>query len=150
MKRRSNCIRVPIHFVWATHERLPLIEETVQRRLWRYIEATCREMRCEVLAVGGVSDHIHLLVNFPSTLSFAELMKRVKGGSSRFASQELHDGQWFQWQTHYGAFAVSFDEVDAVIAYIAHQKQHHADGAIRADWEQTYDEYDIEAEASAP
>jgi REP element-mobilizing transposase RayT len=144
MKRRFNAIRVPIHFVWATHERLPLIPQSLERRLWRYIEAVCREVRCEVLAVGGMEDHIHLLANLPATVTMADLMKRVKGGSSGFVSEELRFGEWFRWQPHYGAFAVSPEAVPIVVAYIAHQRQHHTEGSARPDWEETEIECDID------
>src|SRR5260221_10938036 len=97
MKRRSNMIRVAIQFVWTTHERHPLIAAEHERRLWRHIEAVSKQLRCDVLAVGGMPDHIHLLVNFANTISMGELMKRVKGASSHFISEEL-TGSWFAWQ----------------------------------------------------
>ena len=142
-KRRSNYLRVPIHFVWATHERMPLIPDDGQRRLWRFIEATAQDRRCEVLAVGGMPDHIHLLVNFVNTITIVEFMKQVKGGSSRFVSEQLRQGEWFQWQAHYGAIGVCPGHIDAVIDYINNQKQHHQNKTTQPDWEETFTEYDI-------
>ena len=113
-----------------------------ERRLWRYIESICRETRCDVLAVGGMPNHIHLLVNFANTISIGELMKQVKGGSSVFAAKEIRC-DWFKWQAHYGACAVSPSAIPQVVAYIANQKQHHADGSIRTEWEEAYDEYEV-------
>ena len=150
MRRRSNMLRLPVHFVWTTRERLPLIAPEGEKRLWRFIEATCTEIRCETLAVGGMPDHIHLLVNFSNTFSLGEFMKRVKGSSSRFATQHLRGGEFFEWQAHYGAFGVSPENVAAVVAYINGQKQHHADGSIRPEWETTYEETDIEDPPSMP
>jgi REP element-mobilizing transposase RayT len=128
-------ILVPVHFVWSTWGRLPLITEEGERRLWRYIEATCRDLHCDVLAVGGMPDHVHLLVNLAPTLSLADLMKRVKGSSARFMSVELREGEWFRWQAHYGAFGVAPSGVDAVVRYIANQKTHHQAGALRPELE---------------
>ncbi len=143
--RRNNYIRVPVHFVWATHERMPLLPDDGEdeRKLWRYIEALAQQKRCDVLAIGGMPDHIHLLVNLHNTISMAELMKFVKGSSSRFVSQELRRGGWFNWQNHYGAKAVCPDALDTCIRYIANQKQHHADGTTDNEWERVYTEHDL-------
>jgi REP element-mobilizing transposase RayT len=107
-------------------------------------------MRCDVTAVGGIEDHIHLLVNLPGRFSLAELMKRVKGGSSVFISQELLGGQWFAWQAHYDAFAVAPESVSIAVAYITNQKQHHTEGSLRPDWEETEMEYDDEPVSNDP
>jgi putative transposase len=148
MKRQRNKIRLPIHIVWSTHERRSLIKPEMERRLYRYIEAVCREMRCDVLAVGGMPDHIHLLVNFTPTVMLSALLKRVKGASSHFISQEWLNGDWFAWQAHYAALAVEPDRIDQVVAYIANQKQHHANNTTLPAWEETCEEYDVEEEAT--
>ncbi len=150
MRRQSNMIRVPIHFVWTTQDRLPLIPSQGERRLWRFIETICTELHCDPLAIGGMADHVHLLVNFANTLSFADFMKRVKGSTSRFITQELRDGEFFGWQAHYGAFAVSPDHVATVVAYINGQKQHHADGSVCPNWETACAEIDVDDPPSTP
>src|SRR5436190_17106451 len=88
MKRRRNKIRVLIHFVWATHERLPLITPEIERDVYRYMEKVCQDERCEVLAIGGMPDHVHLLAAISNTVSLSALMQNVKGGSSRFISHK--------------------------------------------------------------
>src|SRR5262249_10912731 len=105
--RRRNKLRVCIHFVWATKNRLPLLTEDIERDIYRYIEAICLDNRCSVLAVGGIPDHIHLLAALPSTITLGKIMKEVKGGTSRLVSERLKPGEWFAWQPNYAAFAVS-------------------------------------------
>src|ERR1051326_7077497 len=107
MKRRRNKIRGLVHFVWATHERLPLITAEIERDVYRYIEKVCQDDKCDVLAVGGIPDHIHLLVAMSNTVSLSALMQHIKGGSSRFISHKLKPGQWFAWQAHYAAFCLA-------------------------------------------
>ena len=75
-------------------------------------------------------------------------MKRVKGGSSGFAANEIR-GDWFKWQAHYGGIAVSPDAIREVVAYIDNQRRHHADGTTQTEWEETYSEYEVEVAASA-
>jgi REP element-mobilizing transposase RayT len=125
MKRRK--LRVYVHFVWATWDRLPLIEEELERDLYRYIAAVCREKGCEALALGGMPDHLHLLVQLSNTVSLSELMQHVKGGSSRLLTEKRGN---FAWQGGYGAFSVSPRHKERVIAYIHNQKRHHAEQTL--------------------
>ena len=128
MKRRRNKLYLFAHFVWATYDRLPLITEDIEREVFRYSEQVCRDNGCEVYAVGGMPDHIHLLVALPNTITVGELMQYVKGGSSRLISKTLKPRATFKWQRHYAGFGVSVRDKRKVIAYIENQKQHHADG----------------------
>ncbi|HZT43524.1 MAG TPA: IS200/IS605 family transposase [Chthonomonadaceae bacterium] len=127
---RRNKLLVLVHFVWATQDRIPLITPNIERRLYRYITSVCQQHGCPAIAVGGMPDHIHLLVSLSNTISLSELMKEIKGSSSRFVSEQLHPEGWFAWQPNYGAFSVSPADKEKVIGYILNQKQHHAHGSI--------------------
>ncbi len=144
----QNFVEVTLHFVWATSDRLPLVEPDMERELYRYISAVCRNDRCDVLAIGGMPDHVHLLVTFGTTVSISDLMRHVKGGSSRFVSETLRPGNWFQWQASYGVFAVEPKNRDKLIAYINNQKQHHADGTTWATVEATSSDLSVPAKAA--
>lgn len=143
-RRRRNKINVMIHYVWCTHERLPLLTAEVERAVYRYIEQVCHDDRCDVLAIGGMPDHIHLLVNMSPTVSLSDLMKHVKGGSSRLITTKLKPGEWFAWRAHYGAFAVAIRDKRKAIDYILCQKQHHADNTLLPELEQTDEEDDTD------
>ena len=113
----------------------------MEHRIYRYISDVCLDDKCDVLSIGGIEDHLHLLVNLAPTISMADLMKHVKGGSSRFVSEELCPGEWFQWQGHYGAFSVSARDKQRVISYIRNQKDHHNSGTIWPDAEEPTEEF---------
>ena len=124
-----------VHCVWTTWDRLPLINPSVEGNLYACIESKCREFGCEVLAIGGIADHIHLLVQFPATLEIAKLMKDVKGASSHLMTHELTPGIFFKWQGAYGAFTVGKANLPKLISYINNQKAHHQDNQLKDDWE---------------
>jgi putative transposase len=138
---RRNKLEICLHFVWGTWDRLPLVTLDRERDLYRYIETVCKGDKCEVLAIGGMPDHVHLLILFQNTLSVADLMNHVKGGSSRFVSEKLAPGQWFAWQSNYGAFSISRRDRNMVIRYINNQKQHHREGTLWPDAEHTCDTF---------
>jgi putative transposase len=142
MKRRRNKLRMLAHFVWATENRQPFSTDEIEERVYRYIHKACQDSKCDVLAIGGLPDHIHLLVALGNTISLSDLMRNVKGGSSRFITEQLKQGGWFKWQAHYAAFAVSPQDKDGVTAYIQNQKQRHAEGKLWDSLEETYEEYD--------
>ena len=133
----KNKLCVAVHFVWAIWDRQPLITEDIERNLYKYIEAVCDDDHCKVLAIGGMPDHVHLLVLISNTATMADLMKHVKGGSSRFVPKRLSPGAWFAWQGSYGAFSVSRGSVPNIIAYIQNQKQHHAEGTLYPNADET-------------
>jgi REP element-mobilizing transposase RayT len=136
---RRNKLEVYIHFVWATWDRQPLITDDIERDLYRYISSACQDDKCDVIAIGGMPDHVHLLVKFPNTITMADLMHDVKGGSSRHVSQKLKPGEWFEWQGNYGAFSVGAREKSEIVSYIRKQKQHHAGGQVNTEIEETFE-----------
>ena len=134
---RRNKLEICLHFVWATWDRLPLITEEIEREVYRCLEQACRAEECEMLAVGGIPDHVHLLLLSHNMVTVATLMNHIKGGSSRFMSGKLRPGQWFAWQANYGCFSISRSHRQKIICYIENQKQHHADGNLWPDAEET-------------
>jgi REP element-mobilizing transposase RayT len=132
---RAPYTQLYLHCVWATWDRLPLITPDLEARLYPAIINKCRELRCDVKAIGGDVDHVHLLVRFPTTLAVATLLKEVKGSSSHLVTHEIAPTEFFKWQGAYGAFTVSKDDVDDVIDYIRNQKAHHAAKHLVGEWE---------------
>jgi hypothetical protein len=90
----------------------------------RAIRHECLRMRAEVLAFGGVADHVHVLVRVPAPLSVSELVKQVKGSTSHMIQNRLKVP--FKWQGGYGAFTVLKRSVPAARDYILRQREHHA------------------------
>ena len=84
---RRNKLALYLHLVWATWDRLPLIDPALERRLYRMIASVAQDQGCTVLALNGMPDHVHLVVTFPATITIAELTKQVKGTTSRFANE---------------------------------------------------------------
>lgn len=85
------------------------------------------------LAVGGMEDHVHLLLSLPSPLSIANAMRGIKSGSSRWM-HEAGGAPGFEWQEGYGAFSIGWSQVEATLAYIAGQKEHHQKRDFQAEF----------------
>ena len=113
-----------IHIVFSTKERKRLIEPAAQRRLWKYGAGIAQNHGMHVLAVGGVEDHIHVLVDLPPTLPLAKAIQTIKANSSK-CMNEHRTRRDFAWQEGYGAFSVSASNTPAVVRYIESQPEHH-------------------------
>ena len=89
--------------VWATRGRLSLITPDIQPRPYAAIAQKRRELKCVPPVIGGVADHIHLLVRLHTTVSVAGMAEEVKGSSSHLVTHEIALGESFKWQGVYGA-----------------------------------------------
>ena len=124
-----------MHLVWATWDRLPLLTGEIKDAIYACIQQECSRLKADVIAIGGIEDHIHLLVRFPMTVAMADLLKQVKGVSSHMVTHKLGYKEGFKWQGAYGAFTYSKADVPRVRAYILNQEQHHRNGTTLPDME---------------
>ncbi|MCS6940393.1 MAG: IS200/IS605 family transposase [Roseiflexaceae bacterium] len=129
-----------VHLVWATWDRLPLITPEVELRLYAALAQKCRALGCQPLAIGGIADHIHLLAEFPATITIAKLVGEIKGASAHLMTHEIAPGAFFKWQGAYGAFTVSKRSVADVVAYIRNQKEHHQNATTIDEFEMLHTE----------
>ena len=111
-----------MHVVFSTKERRRMIPHNMKERLWSYTAGICKRQKVFVHAIGGMEDHIHLLLQFPATIAISEAIKTIKANSSGWMSDEIGK---FTWQEGYGAFSVSKSNMPAVIRYIQNQENHH-------------------------
>ena len=134
---RRSLTEIYLHLVWGTRLREPSLVGAVNDTARRVVAVEARTLGCEVLALDGVADHLHLLVRIPGRLSVAELAKQVKGHSSRTINEELPDFEAFHSQEGYGAFSVSRSHLRRVTAYVQQQQERHRSGDLWPEWEQT-------------
>jgi REP element-mobilizing transposase RayT len=124
-----------MHCVFATKERRPLIKPDLQERLWPYLGGIARENKMKALMVGGVADHVHVLLSIPSTLSVAKSIQLLKGNSSKWIHDTFREHRDFEWQEGYGAFSIGISGVDDTVNYIQNQPKHHRKLTFKAEVE---------------
>lgn len=124
-----------IHLIWAIRDQSPRITPFLEKKIYRYITSQVHRLGCEILAINGMPDHIHLVLKYPSIFSIAEIVKKAKGGSSRLINQTLKDDELFRWQAGYAAFTVSRWDLQKIIKYVNNQKKNHAEGILYSELE---------------
>ena len=94
----KSCSQVWIHAVWATKNRMPLIDNSFEKKLFKFISNQFWEIGCVPKIVNGMPDHIHCLFLINKTISIADVIKQVKGSSSFFINQSSFINDYFIWQ----------------------------------------------------
>jgi len=111
-----------VQCVFSTKNRTNSIPAELQQQLWAYLLGVANNLRLRTLAVGGTTNHVHLLLALPTTMAVAETVQKLKANSSRWLGEH---GIKFQWQEGYGVFSVSPSLLTTVQAYIRNQEEHH-------------------------
>jgi len=116
---------VLLHIVFSTKDRTPCLGNSVRPALHAYIATVARNAGCECPRVGGVSDHVHLAIQFSRTTTIASLVEELKTSSSKWLKTEFSQLTGFAWQRGYGVFSVGPADLAALLTYIDEQEEHH-------------------------
>ena len=121
-----------LHAVFSTKERRPLINESFRDDLYGYIGGVVKNQGAVPLEIGGIHDHLHLVLGLKPTHRIDYLLLDIKAGSSGWLRREKKAP--FAWQEGYGAFSVSPDRVERVRNYVRNQEIHHASQSSREEY----------------
>jgi putative transposase len=130
----STHLSLHYHVVFSTKDRMPMIHESWRARLHEYLGGTIRGLGGIPEAVGGVADHVHVLLGLKATHCLADFVREMKKAGTAWVHQEIPDAGKFTWQSGYGAFTVSAGSCDAVKDYIARQEEHHRVRSFREEY----------------
>jgi len=114
------------HCVFSTKGRCKTISAELHPRLWASLGAIARDEGLKALAIGGIEDHIHMLLSVPPKIVFSNALQHIKGNSSKWVHDTFPGLEWDSWQQGYGSFSIGISQVEDTIAYIQNQKEHHA------------------------
>jgi putative transposase len=128
--------KVILHVIFSTKNREPWLERDVRPRMHGYIATVCRDLGAELVRVGGVADHVHIVTRLPRTVSLAQLVEQIKKVSSKWIKARDARYRGFFWQRGYGAFSVSPSQLDVVLQYIDSQQEHHRTRTFEEEYRQ--------------
>lgn len=112
MANTYTCLRY--HVIFSTKSRERWITPDIEERVWAYLGGIARENDITPLLIGGVDDHVHMLLGLPPTATVSEALKHIKGASSKWIKETFPARQGFGWQDGYGAFTVSKSQVPEI------------------------------------
>lgn len=136
--------QIYLQIVFAVKYRKPVIDKTWREELYKYICGTVTAKKHKVYAIGGVEDHIHILLSAKPHMSISDIVRDIKANSSRWINDRKLTPIQFQWQNGFGAFSYSQSSIDNVVRYINNQEQHHKKQNFKTEYSSLLEKFEIE------
>jgi len=133
-----------IQFVFAVQNRRSLIRPEWEEELYKYITGIIQNKSHKMIAINGMPDHLHMFIGFQPVDHMSELIKVVKGESSKWIKERGLIKRGFRWQEGYGAFSYSRSHIDRVYHYIQNQKQHHRKKTFRKEYIALLEKFNVD------
>lgn len=111
--------------------------------MYKYITGIVEARKHKMIAINGMSDHLHMLVGFRTHQSIADLMQDVKADSSQWINVNRFCASRFEWQSGYGVFSYSKSQVPDVIRYIQTQKEHHRKMTFQEEYQAFLEKFEV-------
>ena len=108
-----------------------------------YLGGIAREYKMTPLKIGGLEDHLHVIVGLPPTLTVSKAVQLLKGGSSRWIRSSLPGFETFGWQDGYGAFTISQSVLATTIKYVERQREAHLARSFQEEYRALLDRHGI-------
>jgi REP element-mobilizing transposase RayT len=135
------------HVVFSTKGRAAMLKGDTQQHVHEYLGGIVRGEGGVAYLIGGMPDHVHILLRWRTDEAIATLLRKVKSNSSRWVHETLPMMAAFAWQEGYGAFTVSQSQKDVVAGYIANQEEHHRGRSFEQEFVELLKAHQIEYDA---
>ena len=136
-----------VHVIFSTKKRCPFLNDSfIQKRMYGYIKEICESNHCNVMSIGGIADHVHLLVSLNKNIALSDLIEKIKKSSSKWIKKlDAPNNQLnqFYWQNGYGAFSVSQSNLKMVVNYIKNQQKHHEKQSFQDELRKLFLAHDV-------
>jgi REP element-mobilizing transposase RayT len=136
--------QIYLHLVFSVKGRQNLIQKSWKVQLHQYICGIANAKEQKIYAIGGMSDHIHILVSIKPNIAISDLVRDLKANSSRWINENGYLSSIFQWQEGFGAFSYAQSQLDTVIAYINNQEQHHKKKTFKDEYLELLQKFNID------
>ncbi len=135
-------VKVYIHFVWSTKNRVPYLNsKELRTKVWNHIRENALEKGIFVDFVNGYSEHCHCLISLGVDQTIQKVMQMIKGESSFWINKHALTKEKFEWQDEYFAVSVSESGIDKVREYIKNQEEHHGKKTFKHEYDEFISKY---------
>ncbi|HLA84520.1 MAG TPA: IS200/IS605 family transposase [Thermoguttaceae bacterium] len=122
------------HIVFGTKEGQPTLGRAAGGRIGEQFAEIAADQGAQLVASGIMPDHVHLLVSLGRVTGIDDLVRALKSRSADWVRDTFRDQGRFAWQSGYGAFSVSFSNLDRVRDYVLDQERHHRQRTFRQEF----------------
>jgi len=144
----STLTNLMYHIVFSTKNREPYLSMDIRTEIYSYIGGIIRGKGGALLEIGGIDNHVHILMRQRQDIAVSDMVRLIKANSSKWVNEkpEFRDNR-FAWQSGYGAFTVSASQVAVVSRYIQGQEEHHRLQGFQEEYIDFLDKHGIEYDA---
>jgi len=135
--------QIYIQVVFAVKNRNALIRSSWEEKLFQYITGIIKNKEQKLIAINGVTDHIHIFIGLKPNCCLSDLVREIKKASTVFINDNKLSKYKFNWQAGFGAFSYSKSHIDAVYNYIMNQKAHHKKKTFKEEYLEFLKKYEI-------
>lgn len=136
--------QIYLHIVFSVKGRQNLIHKNWKDELYKYITGVVKGKEQKVYAIGGFSDHIHVLISVKPNIAISNLVREVKANSSKWINEKGFVNGKFQWQEGFGAFSYAQSQLDNVIKYINQQEHHHQKRSFKDEYVELLGKFNVD------
>ena len=135
--------QIYIQVVFAVNGRLSLIRPEFKEEAYKYMTGIVRNNGQKLIAINGMSDHVHILIGLKPAMALSDLVRDIKADSSNFINKKKWVRGGFSWQEGCGAFSYGHSQLDTIIRYIQNQEQHHRRRSFKDEYLAWLKKFDI-------
>jgi putative transposase len=140
----NTYVALHYHIVFSTKNRERWITTDIEDRVWSYVAGAATKHALSVLKIGGLDDHLHVVVGIPPATTVSKAVQMLKGASSRWIRMTFPDLEAFGWQEGYGAFTVSKSALPKTMSYVARQRERHLRQTFQDEFRGLLDRHEVE------
>ena len=138
--------QILIQIVFSVKNRKSLIPQENLEEVFEYMTGIIRNKGQKPIIVGGVSNHIHILLGMKPGITVSALVRDIKNNSSNFINQQDWLSEKFSWQNGFGAFSYGNSQIEPVFNYIKNQAEHHKTKSFRDEFVAFLEKFGVEYE----
>jgi len=139
----STYTQLYVHSIFSPKYRERLLSKEWREEVFKYSNEIICDLKCKLVSMNGVEDHVHLLIGLHPTVSVSDAIGKVKSNTSRFINQKYYSDNSFEWQSGYSAFSISNSHLSRVALYIEQQEEHHKKKSFRSEYFELIKEHDV-------
>lgn len=124
-----------VHVLWSVYQREALLSNPVRKVLFAHMQKDGEERGLRIVAVNGVEDHIHCLVQLMPSQNLVQVVRSIKTGSSRWLNENRFLSMPFEWEEGYAAYSVSPSGLKQVLDFIGKQEEYHKSKTLESELE---------------
>ncbi len=118
-------IRIWVHCVWTTKNRVPYLSEKINNEVRQHILTNARLKGLFIDSLNGDERHLHALISLGGSQNISDVMRRIKGESSYWINKNKLTRLRFEWQDDFWSISLGENGIDNLRKYIQGQKEHH-------------------------